>query len=155
MSEAQKLRSLLVRMASEVRGMVRTELGSTGFEELCREILSAFVFGMATAAGRECGLMPEELRGPTAICLHEVFQYWPEEAEQFVRELEHAASATETSVMSRVIQRGVEDYSLWRNRDAKTLRRNVTELLDCAGRMATAKTRPLHHGGTESRRRQK
>jgi hypothetical protein len=131
MSQLEKLSRDVVRTASEVRGLVRLETENTAYAELYREVLSAFVFGMVAAAGKEEELMPAELHGLTAICLHEVFQYCPEEAEQFVRELESATLATDGGdTAGAVIRRGAEGYPLWRSRDLETLRVGLVQLLD-------------------------
>src|SRR5258708_37797407 len=107
MSELDPLRGDVVRMAAELRGMVRPEAENTAYEELYREVLSAFVFGMVAAAGKEKELMPAELHELAAICLHEVFQYCPEEAAQFVRELDLATLATDGGgTAGTVIRRG-------------------------------------------------
>jgi hypothetical protein len=117
-------------MASEVRGTMRPEIEKTAYQELYRETLSAFVFGMAAAAGKAEGLKRSDLHELTAICLHEVFQYFPEEAEQFVRELETAAlDADGGGTAGAVIRRGVEGYALWKNRDQEALRMNLVQLL--------------------------
>ena len=136
-------------MASEVREIVRPEAENTAYEELYREALSAFVFGMATAAGKDNELTLADLHGLTAICLHEVFQYCPEEAAQFVQELELATLATDGGgTAGAVIRRGVEGYALWKNRDPETLRVALTQLLDSLERREGAEGVPLRHKAT-------
>jgi len=162
MSELDPLGGDTVRMAAEVRGMVRPEAENTAYEELYREVLSAFVFGMVAAAGKEKKLMPADMYGLAAICLHEVFQYCPEEAAQFVRELELATlDADGGGTVGTVIRRGAEGYPLWRNRDMETLYASLVQLLDYVERRERAEGKPQlktktfaprRHGDTEEQR---
>ncbi len=162
MSQLEKIRQDIVRMAAEVRGMVRPEAENTAYEELYREVLSAFVFGMVAAAGKEKELMPAELHELAAICLHEVFQYCPEEAAQFVRELDLATLATDGGgTAGTVIRRGAEGYPLWRNRDMETLHASLVQLLDYVERRERAEGKPQlktktfaprRHGDAEEQR---
>jgi len=149
MSELNPFYRDVVRMAAEVREIVRPEAENTAYEELYREALSAFVFGMATAAGKENELKPADLHGLTAICLYEVFQYCPEEAAQFVQELELATLATDGGgTAGAVIRRGVEGYALWKNRDPETLRVTLVQLLDSLERREGAEGVPLKPSST-------
>jgi hypothetical protein len=98
--------------------------------ELQRQILAAFAFGMAYAAGRTERLTQPEVHAMELASLVDVFGYSQAQAAAFCQELiNSAAEPQKHQTMSAVIHRGIDGHAQWQHGNREALVHNVNGVL--------------------------
>lgn len=115
------------------RALMIKVFSSSGYfpdgNELERQILGAYCFGVINGYAMENGLHPGEVHGIMLSLLLQTFGYGTEAAAGFCEELVRSTNRKYHPTMYAIIYRGLEGYFMLKKEDLAAFKKDVEEVM--------------------------
>ena len=120
-----------IAISKEIIDNAINVLGKPNFEnELERQLLGAFIFGIINGGAYEIETTPAEVQGLMIATLINTLKYSPQQATAFCQHLIDCTNVEENSTVNAIIHRGVEGYYQLKEQNKEAFKRNYNEIIE-------------------------